>query len=69
MAKFQSILETIGKTPLIQMPGITRGLGAEPWFKLEFFNPLSSVKDRIASAMIAGAELRAKSPTKYRSDR
>lgn len=58
MAKFQSILETIGNTPLIQMPGVTRHLGAHLWFKLEFFNPLSSVKDRIASAMILEAEHR-----------
>ncbi len=56
MAKFSSILETIGNTPLIQLPKITQGLKSNLWFKLEFFNPLSSVKDRIAFNMIQEAE-------------
>jgi cysteine synthase A len=56
MAKFSSILDTIGNTPLIQLPKITKGLKANLWFKLEFFNPLSSVKDRIAFSMIIEAE-------------
>ena len=55
MAKFNSILDTIGETPLIRLPKLTRGLPADLWFKLEFFNPLGSVKDRIASSMIEGA--------------
>ena len=58
MAKYNSILETIGSTPLIQLPKIARGIPSNLWFKCEFFNPLSSVKDRIAHAMIEGAEKR-----------
>ncbi|NDG83930.1 MAG: pyridoxal-phosphate dependent enzyme, partial [Proteobacteria bacterium] len=56
MAKHESILETIGSTPLIRLPRITKGLSANVLFKLEFFNPLNSVKDRIALSMIEGAE-------------
>jgi len=56
MASFTSILGTIGNTPLIQLPKITKGLNSHLWFKLEFFNPLSSVKDRIALSMIEAAE-------------
>ena len=56
MATYSSILGTVGKTPLIEMPKLTKGLGAKIFFKLEFFNPLSSVKDRIALSMITEAE-------------
>jgi cysteine synthase A len=56
MSQHPSILGTIGNTPIIQLPKITKGLSAQIWFKLEFFNPLSSVKDRIALSMIEGAE-------------
>ena len=56
MAKFKSILDTIGNTPLIEMPKITAGCPAKLLFKLEFFNPQSSVKDRIALSMISEAE-------------
>ena len=56
MSSYQSILETIGNTPLIQMPKLTKGLDAHLFFKLEFFNPLGSVKDRIAMSMITEAE-------------
>ena len=52
----KTILDTIGNTPLIQLPKLSKGLGANLWFKLEFFNPLSSVKDRIAQSMITEAE-------------
>ncbi|MBM3133373.1 MAG: cysteine synthase A [Chloroflexi bacterium] len=48
----------IGNTPLVRLNYITRGLGAEVVAKLEFFNPLKSVKDRIALAMIDDAETR-----------
>ena len=56
MAQYSSILKTIGNTPIIQLPKITKGVNADLWFKLEFFNPLSSVKDRIALNMIEEAE-------------
>jgi cysteine synthase A len=60
MASFASILDTVGNTPLIQLPKITQGINCNLWFKLEFFNPLSSVKDRIASNMIVEAEKKGK---------
>ena len=56
MPIYASILDTIGKTPLIRAPKITAGLDADILFKLEFFNPLGSVKDRIGKAMIEDAE-------------
>lgn len=56
MKIFNNILETIGGTPLVRFPKITAGLGADCVFKLEFFNPLGSVKDRIAKSMIERAE-------------
>lgn len=57
MAKaFSSITETIGNTPLVRLNKLTAGLDAEIYIKCEFFNPLSSVKDRIGKAMIEAAE-------------
>lgn len=55
---YNNILETIGATPLVRIPGITEkyDLQADLLCKLEFFNPLSSVKDRIALSMIEAAE-------------
>ena len=55
---FGSILETIGGTPLVRVPRIAAedGLKADVALKLEFFNPLGSVKDRIGLAMVAAAE-------------
>ena len=54
----QNILETVGKTPLVRLNRITRGLDATVLVKCEFFNPLGSVKDRIGKAMIEDAEKR-----------
>lgn len=51
-----SIISTIGNTPLVKLNKLTEGLGAEVFVKCEFFNPLSSVKDRIGRAMIDAAE-------------
>ena len=53
-----SICETIGNTPLVRLTRLPAEVGcaAEILAKLEFFNPLSSVKDRIALAMVEAAE-------------
>lgn len=55
---YDSILDTIGATPLVRMSRLTEahGAGAEILAKLEYFNPLSSVKDRIGYAMIQSLE-------------
>ena len=55
---YPSIVETIGGTPLVALPRLTREdeLLACVTLKLEFFNPLGSVKDRIGAAMLLGAE-------------
>lgn len=50
------ITKTIGNTPLVRLNRITKGLNATVVAKVESFNPLSSVKDRIGVAMIAAAE-------------
>ena len=52
---YNSILEKIGKTPLVRINSLNEG-DAEVLVKVEFFNPGSSVKDRIALAMIEAAE-------------
>lgn len=53
---FENIIGTIGDTPLVKLNRITKGLKATVVVKLESFNPLSSVKDRIGAAMIEDAE-------------
>ena len=50
------ITKTIGSTPLVKMQRIGKGLPGEIYLKLEFFNPLGSVKDRIGLSMIESAE-------------
>jgi cysteine synthase len=56
MRIFNSVQGTIGGTPLVRLNRMASGLSAELLAKLEFFNPLGSVKDRIAHYMIAEAE-------------
>jgi cysteine synthase A len=51
-----SIIETIGFTPLVRLGPLGAGLPGKILLKLEYFNPLSSVKDRIGAALIAAAE-------------
>src|ERR1700733_12203288 len=55
---YDSILDTVGATPLVRLPKLTQlyGIKADITAKLEFFNPLASVKDRIGKAMIEAAE-------------
>ncbi|KAA6206150.1 MAG: cysteine synthase A [Candidatus Tokpelaia sp.] len=59
---YDSVLETIGDTPLVRARNFARQekLGADLLLKLEFFNPLASVKDRIGIAMIAALEKQAR---------
>ena len=55
---YDNIMETVGNTPLVRIPKICAedGITADICLKLEFFNPLASVKDRIGLNMILAAE-------------
>jgi cysteine synthase A len=55
---YDSIVDTIGATPLVRLRRLAADAGVEANIlgKCEFFNPLSSVKDRIGLAMIEAAE-------------
>lgn len=55
---YEDITRTIGRTPLVRLNKISRGLDCELVAKLESFNPLASVKDRIGVSMIEDAEER-----------
>jgi len=55
---FSSVLTTVGSTPVVRFSQITKGLKVDLLAKLEFHNPLGSVKDRIGVAMIEAAEAR-----------
>jgi len=53
---YEDITRTTGNTPLVRLNRVTQGLAATVVAKLEFFNPLGSVKDRVAVNMIEAAE-------------
>jgi cystathionine beta-synthase len=53
---YESVLDAIGRTPIVKLGNISKGLRATIWAKLEFMNPGGSVKDRIAKYMIEKAE-------------
>lgn len=58
MAIYQHITQLVGRTPIVQLHQVVPADAAEVYVKLESFNPGSSVKDRIALAMIEEAEER-----------
>ncbi len=53
---YEDITKTVGRTPIVRINRLSGGLKAEILVKLESFNPLSSVKDRIGVSMIEAAE-------------
>ncbi|MBA2660973.1 MAG: cysteine synthase A [Bradymonadaceae bacterium] len=58
MPIYDSIVDLVGRTPLIRLNRVVGDCPAEILGKAEYFNPLGSVKDRIGAAMIADAEAR-----------
>lgn len=54
--RYESILESIGSTPLVRLNKLTEGIDAKVYVKLEKNNPAASVKDRLALAMMDQAE-------------
>jgi len=56
MKLYNNITEVVGNTPLVRLNRITDGAAANVYAKLEFYNPTSTVKDRIGIAMVDAAE-------------
>src|SRR5512146_608231 len=56
MRIYEDLTKTVGNTPLVRLNKVTVGLDATVVAKVESFNPLGSVKDRIGVAMIEAAE-------------
>src|SRR5215471_5268491 len=54
--RYDSLLDSLGHTPLVGLPGLSPGDGVRLWAKLEDRNPTGSVKDRAAFYMIEKAE-------------
>src|SRR5690349_23989755 len=54
----ESILQAIGNTPVVRLKKLATARMAEVLVKLEYYNPTASYKDRMALAMIEGAEAR-----------
>jgi len=57
-AATDSVLKTIGRTPMVKLSRLSPAGAADVFVKLEYFNPTGSYKDRMALAMIEGAEAR-----------
>src|SRR5579871_5007830 len=55
MSRYASILETVGNTPVVRINRLAPS-GVNLWVKIEAFNPLGSVKDRLALGIIEAAE-------------
>lgn len=53
---YDSVLDVVGNTPLVRLTKMNRGVDSEIFAKLEFLNPMGSIKDRIAKYMIEKAE-------------
>lgn len=56
LKRCQNVLETVGRTPIVRLQRMTKGLAPAIYAKVEFMNPGGSVKDRIAMAMVDAAE-------------
>jgi len=56
MAVLNTIIDGVGKTPLVRLNKLTAGIRTNIYVKMETFNPLSSVKDRLGKALIEDAE-------------
>ena len=56
MKPVSNALSAIGNTPLVKLSKIVPNDSADVWLKLEYLNPTGSYKDRMALAMIEGAE-------------
>lgn len=56
MPVYNDVTDTIGRTPLVRISNLVPGLECEILAKLEYFNPLGSIKDRIGASMIEDAE-------------
>src|SRR3954468_3507403 len=54
--RFENLLESIGNTPLVELPRLSPKPGVRIYAKLEGHNPTGSVKDRVAKSMIDKAE-------------
>jgi len=56
MSKYNNVLESIGRTPLIRINNITKDIKTDIYVKVEYLNPGGSIKDRVALSMIEAAE-------------
>jgi cysteine synthase len=56
--RYGDVVQSIGNTPLVELPGLSPKPGVHIWAKLESRNPTGSVKDRVARALIEDAEVK-----------